>query len=262
MMKFNNLILLTVVVVSTLNGCSAFTPSKGASLGWVSSTARFAKLEPSPPVAPPEPKPPVTAKMTMEELLRDAEEEDDGIYEEPAGKLVPIKKETIEFTAGMLGGAVGFAVGGPWAAAVGAALANYMSKIPETDIGEMVVAVSTTTIEIYNFFAKLDTKYNVLEKTQSNLEATLSDLKAKNADDSTVRKVEIALSTTTSKIQDLNDEYDLVGSTMSGLGFVGEVVENSIKKAGELDSDYQLTNKAMKTIKTAVKKNDANELRP
>uniref|UniRef100_A0A7S2WQU7 Uncharacterized protein n=1 Tax=Eucampia antarctica TaxID=49252 RepID=A0A7S2WQU7_9STRA len=263
MAMFNYLVVFVAVALCSTHESLAFAPSimvrNSFGLG---STARFAEVEDqSSPVAPPVPKPPVTAKMTMEELLKEVEKEegdddnddyDDYDEPEPAGKLVPIKKETIEFTAGFIGGVAGFAVGGPWAAAVGAAMANYLSKQVESDFGEAIIAVSTTTIEIYNFFAKLDTKYSVLESTQSSLQETLDVLKSKNADDVAVQKVEAALTTTTSKIQDINEEYDLIGSGVSALGFVGEFVENSIKKAGELNSDYKLTNKAMSSIKTAV----------
>jgi len=247
---FNYLIVFVTATLCCTHKSHAFFPSVRKPIP-LSGSACFAEFGDPTPVAPPVPKPPVTAKMTMEELLREAEEEEDDELE-PGGKLVPIKKETVEFTAGLLGGIAGFAVGGPWAAAIGAAMVNYLSRLPETDVGEAIVAVSTTTIEIYNFFAKLDTKYSVLESTQESLKTTLDDLKSKNADSEAVKKVENALSTTTSKIQDINDEYDFIGSGVSALGFMGEVVENSIKKAGELDSDYKLTNKAMSSIKKAV----------
>ncbi len=73
--------------------------------------------------------------------------------EAPAPKsssLVPIKEETVEFTAGMIGGAAGFVVGGPVVAAIGAAAANYISK-SGSEAGDIVSAVSKSAIEVYNY---------------------------------------------------------------------------------------------------------------
>ena len=95
----------------------------------------------------------------------------------PAGALVPIKEETIEFTAGLIGGAVGFAVGGPVLAAVAAAAANYASKT-DKEIGEVVQAVSKASIEVYNYLATLDAKYEVLTKAQGSLEDALEKVKS------------------------------------------------------------------------------------
>ena len=64
-----------------------------------------------------------------------AEEADAAPEESTGGALVPIKEETIEFTAGLIGGAVGFAVGGPILGAITAAAANYASKTDQPGSG-------------------------------------------------------------------------------------------------------------------------------
>lgn len=68
--------------------------------------------------------------------------------------IVPINEETVEFTAGLLGGGVGFVVGGPVLGAVGAAAANYASKT-DAEVGEVLSAVSKTSIEVFNYFSKV-----------------------------------------------------------------------------------------------------------
>ena len=68
--------------------------------------------------------------------------------------IVPINEETVEFTAGLLGGGVGFVVGGPVLGAVGAAAANYASK-KDAEVGEVLSAVSKTSIEVFNYFSKV-----------------------------------------------------------------------------------------------------------
>jgi len=140
--------------------------------------------------------------------------------ESTGGSLVPIKEETIEFTAGLIGGALGFAVGGPFLGAIGAAAANYASKTDQ-EVGEVVQAVSKTTIELYNYLATLDAKYELLSNAKASLESSLEKIKkADNVDPETVKKVENALASTTAKIKEINEEYDVVGAGNTALGVI------------------------------------------
>lgn len=168
------------------------------------------------------------------------------------GKLVPIKEETVEFTAGIIGGAVGFAVGGPVLGALTAAFVNYASKSDE-EVGVVVTTVSKSSIQIYNYLTTLDDKYKLLNKAQGSLEAALEKLKAQSGDNSaTIAKVESALASTTGKIGEINEEYDLVGTGVTALGVVGDLVEKAITKAGEINDEYKLTDKALATVSKAV----------
>lgn len=170
------------------------------------------------------------------------------------GALVPIKEETVEFTAGILGGLAGLVVGGPLLAAIGAATANYISKM-EGDASDVVQAVSKTSIQVYNYLSTLDSKYEVLTKAKTQLEKALDSLKSQeNVDPAAVEKVEKALASTTAKIKEINDEYDLVGAGTTALGVVGDLVEKAVKKAGELNEEYQLTQKAQESLEKAINK--------
>jgi len=174
--------------------------------------------------------------------------------EEAGGKLVAVSEETVEFTAGLIGGAAGFVVGGPVLGAIGAAAANYVSK-GENDAGEVVGTVSKSAIEVYNYLATLDNKYEVLAKAQSSLEGALDKLKSQEkVDAAAIEKVEAALAATTAKIEEVNDEYDLVGSGMTALGVIGDLVEKTVQKAGELNEEYELTEKAKAALTSAVDK--------
>ena len=53
-----------------------------------------------------------------------------------------------------------------------------------------------------------------------------------------IAKVEAALASTSAKIGEINEEYDLVGASVTALGVVGDLVEKAIKKAGELNEEY------------------------
>ena len=168
--------------------------------------------------------------------------------------LVPVKEETVEFTAGILGGAAGFVIGGPVVAAIGAAAANYVSK-SESDAGEVVGAVSKTAIEVYNYLANLDNKYELLNKAKGSLESALEKLKSQDSvDPAAVEKVEKALSSTKAKITEVNDEYDVVGAGVTAFGVIGDLVEKTVAKASELNEEYQLTGKAKEALSGAVSK--------
>ena len=170
------------------------------------------------------------------------------------GALVPIKEETVEFTAGIIGGLAGLVLGGPLLAAIGAATANYISKA-DGDASDVVQAVSKSSIQVYNYLSTLDSKYEVLSKAKAQLEKALDSLKSQETvDPDAVEKVEKALASTTSKIKEINDEYDLVGAGTTALGVVGDLVEKAVKKAGELNEEYQLTQKATESLEKAISK--------
>jgi len=172
----------------------------------------------------------------------------------PGGKLVPVNQETVEFTAGIVGGIAGFALGGPVLGAIFAAAANYASK-NDAEIGEVMTAVSKSSIEIYNYLSRLDAKYEVLDSAKKQLENTLEKVKSSgNTDPAVIEKVENALKSTTSKIKEINDEYDLVGAGTTALGVIGDLVERAVKKVGELNEDYKLSERALESVKNAVDK--------
>lgn len=174
--------------------------------------------------------------------------------EEESSALVPIKEETVEFTAGIIGGVAGTLIGGPVLGAIGAAAANYVSKA-EGEVSEVVSAVSKSSIQVYNYLARLDSKYQILESAKKSLEAALEKLKSGGTvDASAIEKVETALATTTAKIAEINDEYDLVGAGVTALGVVGDLVEKAVQKASELNEEYKLTDKALDSLKAAIDK--------
>jgi len=173
---------------------------------------------------------------------------------EQGGAIVPIKQETVEFTAGIIGGVVGLAVGGPLVGVIGAVTANYLCK-SDGDASEIVGAVSKSSIQVYNYLATLDSKYEVLNKAKASLEDALNKLKSNGSiEPESIAKVEAALASTSAKIGEINEEYDLVGASVTALGVVGDLVEKAIKKAGELNEEYMLTDKALGALQGAVAK--------
>lgn len=224
MVKYGKILVSALVVGSA----SAFAPSSLNRAAPRSALYMSDEAAPAPPEAPPAP-----VKTTA---------------------IVPVNEETVEFTAGLLGGVLGFAVGGPVLGAIGAAAANYASKT-DAEVGEILSAVSKSSIEIFNYMSKLDSKYEVLDGAKTQLETALAKVKSsESANPETIEKIEAALSKTNSKIKEINDEYDLVGTGMTALGVIGDLVEKAIIKAGELNEEYQLSSKATAAISDAVEK--------
>jgi len=227
-MKFLSLLPIALI----LNQASAFVPQQRAFVrqaAFVSMTDEATEVpKPAAPTTPP----PISQ----------------------GGALVPIKEETVEFTAGILGGAAGFVIGGPVVAAIGAAAANYVSKL-DGEPGEIVGAVSKSAIQVYNYLAGLDGKYELLKKAQTSLENALKKLKEQESvDKNAVEKVEKALASTRAKIAEINDEYDIVGASVTAFGVIGDLVEKTVKKVGELNEEYRLTDKAKEALNNAVAK--------
>jgi SMC interacting uncharacterized protein involved in chromosome segregation len=170
------------------------------------------------------------------------------------GALVPIKEETVEFTAGLVGGGIGFLLGGPVLGAIGAAAANYVSKM-EGSAADVVQEISKSSLYVFNYLATLDGKYEILKKAQVSLKNSLETLKKQDSvDPTTITKVEEALETTNNKIKEINDEYDLVGGGVTALGIMGDLIEKAVVKMTELNEEYNLSEKATEALASAVDK--------
>lgn len=174
----------------------------------------------------------------------------------PAGALVAINQENIEFTAGVLGAVLGLLVGGPYLAAIGAAAANLASKAE----GNVVGTISKSGIEVLNTLIGFNAQYGVLDKAGTAVSGAVDKLKTSDAvDQESFAKIEEALGKAKAKVTEVNDEYDLVGAVMTALGVVGDVVEKTAKTAGELNEQYQLTSKAKDALDASISKAGASE---
>ena len=169
------------------------------------------------------------------------------------GAIVPINAETVEFTSGILGGALALAFGAsPVLAVVAAAATNYVSKKDDLgEISELVQGLSKASLGTLNWFGKLNDKYTVLGKLQESLDKSIQDLK--NSDGGSAETIK-TIEETTKKIQQLADEFDVVEGGKQALGAIGEVLETSIDKAVDANKEYKLTDRAAEAAKKAIDK--------
>jgi len=179
------------------------------------------------------------------------------------GAIIPINAANVEFTSGVLGGALALAFGAsPILVAIAAATTNYVAKKDDLgEVNELVQGLSKASLNTVNWFARLDAKYALVGKLSESLYNSLNDLKnseGKNAE--TVRKLEDTVLKTTKQIKQLADEIDLIEGGKQALGAVGEVLETSIDKAFDANKEYKLTERATGAAKKAIGK--ANESQP
>lgn len=180
------------------------------------------------------------------------------IANDPAdGAIIPINAANVEFTSGILGGALALAFGAsPILAVVAAAAANYVAKKDDLgEVNELVQGLSKASLNTVNWFARLDSKYTIVGKLSESLDNSLNELKnseGKNAD--TVKKLEDTVSKTTKQIQQLADDIDFIEGGKQALGAVGEVLETSIDKAFDANKEYKLTERATGAAKKAIEK--------
>eukprot|EP00578_Thalassiosira_sp_NH16_P022846 CAMPEP_0181103378 /NCGR_PEP_ID=MMETSP1071-20121207/14832_1 /TAXON_ID=35127 /ORGANISM="Thalassiosira sp., Strain NH16" /LENGTH=312 /DNA_ID=CAMNT_0023186445 /DNA_START=40 /DNA_END=978 /DNA_ORIENTATION=- len=210
-----------------------------------SKSATSAKSEPATAKTPtpPSPKPDKASTRIVKDPLE--------------GAIIPINSETVEFTSGVLGGAVALALGAsPVFAVVAAAAANYVSKKDDMgEVTELVQAISKASLNTINWFAKLDSKYAIVGKLSESLDKSLDQLKNSEGESAeTVKQIEERVAKTSKKIQQIADEIDLIEGGKQALGAVGDVLETSIDKAVGVNKEYKLTERAAGAAKKAIDK--------
>lgn len=171
--------------------------------------------------------------------------------------IIPINEATIEFTAGVIGAVVAFALTlNPAFAVVSAAAANYISKKDDLgELNELVQSVSKASLSTYNWFAKLDAKYMMLGKITESLDRSLDSLKKSGGSNGeSIDKIEKALAQTSKQLQQLAEETDLFEGGKQALGAFGEILETGIDKTVDANREYKLTERAANAAKTVAKK--------
>lgn len=174
--------------------------------------------------------------------------------------IVPINEATVQFTAGALGAAAGLVLGGPVLGAVGAGTFNYLSRKDEdtstnASAKKVVDTASQTALLAYNWLAQFEKENKVLNSVFGLLEKVLDktkELDSPAAD--AVITLESTLGGIADKVEELNDDYDLVGGAGTVLGSVGDLVEIGLDKVVEVNDEFKITGRVGDVVKGAVEK--------
>lgn len=178
--------------------------------------------------------------------------------------IVPINEASVQFAAGALGGVVGLVLGGPILGAVAASAFNYLSRkeddrsltTRETVTAKRVVdTASQTALLAYNFIAQFERDNKVVDSVLRFLESAVDGLKGTDSPgvDALVA-LESTLGGIANKVEEWNDDYDLLGGAGTVLDSVGDLVEIGVDKVVELNGEYKLTDRAIGVVKVAVER--------
>lgn len=174
--------------------------------------------------------------------------------------IVPVNESTVQFTAGALGGAAGLLLGGPILGAVSAAAFNYVSRkddSPSSDNSakKVVDTASQTAILGWNFLASFEKENKLFDGFLKLLEKAVDGAKASDSSaGEAILTLESTLGGIANKVQDLDDEYDLVQGAGTVLDSVGDLIEMSVDKVVDLNEEYKLTERVSEVVKGAVDK--------
>ena len=175
--------------------------------------------------------------------------------------IVPVNEATVQFTAGALGAAAGLALGGPILGAVGAGAFNYLSRKDDDKSSDnpasakkIVDTASQTALYAFNFLAQFDRDNKVVDSLLKVLEKVVDKAKESEGAGDALATVESTLGGIASKVEELNDDYDLVGGAGTVLNSVGDLVEISVDKVVEANDEYKLTDRVGGVVKGAVEK--------
>lgn len=151
--------------------------------------------------------------------------------EKPKYDIVPLDKVNIENASAVTGGILGLVLGGPVFALFLAAITNYVAK-KENDSGEAIRGLGKTVIESYNYLNKINTKYLLTDKITGTVTKAVSSA---DADSEAVETVKKAYTTTTSKLAELNKQYDLTSKGKELLVAAGTLSDAALDKLVDLN---------------------------
>ena len=109
------------------------------------------------------------------------------------------------------------------------------------------------SLDVYNFLLKLNGKYDLSDKASAAVKEQLEKLKAGESGE-TMTKVEDAVTTVTSKVGELNKEYDLVEKGKQAIGYAGDLSVKAIDKGIELNKEYKITEQVTAKLTEASSK--------
>ena len=182
--------------------------------------------------------------------------------------LVPINESTVQFTAGALGATAGLLLGSPFLAIFLSATANYLSRKDDniqssgndgnittaTSPKRIVDTASQTVLLIYNFLAQFERDNKIVDGTFKVFEGAVDKAKQNEESGEAIIALESTLGGLVTTIEQLNEDYDLVGGAGTVLNSVGDLVETGVDKVVELNEEYKLSDRVGGIVKDAVEK--------
>ena len=171
--------------------------------------------------------------------------------------MIPLNVRSVEFASGLIGGALGLAVGGgPLLAAAAAVAVNYASKT-DSDAGEAVQAVSRSAISVVNYATEVTERSGAGERTvraadragESAMEAVRRTGKV---DRETLDRVGGTVVNVADRVKEMSDEYDVVDRTKVTIEVVSDLVDRALRRVEILNREHRPVDRVVDTVKKGV----------
>ncbi len=109
---------------------------------------------------------------------------------------------------------------------------NFKLILLDGESGEALRGVGKTVVESYNFLTKLNTKYGLTGKVTDSIGKAISGIEVESE---ALQKVTSTYSTVSSKVSELNQEYDLVSKGKEVIAATAALSDAAIDKVIELN---------------------------
>ena len=171
--------------------------------------------------------------------------------------MIPLNVRSVEFASGLIGGALGLAVGGgPLLAAAAAVAVNYASKT-DSDAGEAVQAVLRSAISVVNYATEVTERSGAGERTiraaeragESVVEAVRRTGKV---DGETLDRAGGTVVNVADRVKEMSDEYDVVDRTRVTIEVVSDLVDRALRRVEMLNREHRPVDRVVDTVRKEV----------
>lgn len=184
---------------------------------------------------------PLSRPMAATTALSMSDEESGDTGGATGGALVAVNEETVQFSAGTIGGVAGLLIGGPVLGAIAGAATNYVARKDIDTASEAVKGVAEKGIAAYNYVGKLLVDNDVAGKAKG----ALGDSNPEALD-----TVESTLKT----VSNTADEIGVVDIASKALGVAGDALEKLIDSALGAAEEYGVADKVKAASSEALDK--------
>mmetsp|Transcript_7062 Transcript_7062/g.15419 ORF Transcript_7062/g.15419 Transcript_7062/m.15419 type:complete len:220 (-) Transcript_7062:414-1073(-) len=157
------------------------------------------------------------------------------------GALVAVNEETVEFSAGTIGGIGGLLIGGPVLGVITGCATNYLSRKDIDTASEAVKGIAEKGIGIYNYVGKLLVDNDIVGKAKDALG---------NSNPEALDTVESTWKTVSEKSEELG-VADIASKTLS---VAGDTVEKLVDSALGAAEEYGVADKVKAASSEALDK--------
>jgi len=170
--------------------------------------------------------------------------------EEKKFDIIPMNDDTIKQAGAFTTGFIALVLVGPVGAIVMAALANYAAK-KDNDVGTAIKGIGKSVIESTNYLKKLNSKYDITNKTAASITNAVSSI---DSESEALKTVKETVGSVVETITKLDKDYDIVSKGSIVVDTAAMWSDLALNKVEELNAKYDFVETSKKLVNTAVEK--------